>query len=120
MRILIVDDSSMMRSMVKRTLGQAGFTGHELAEAVDGAVGLAHMESVGADLVLCDWNMPNLSGIEFLQKLRAGGNQTPFVFVTSEGTPEMRATATKEGAVGLIEKPFTPEAFKHVLSSLIV
>jgi two-component system chemotaxis response regulator CheY len=114
-KILIVDDSNMMRAMVKRTLGQAGFGGHELAEAPDGAVALAHVSSVAVDIVLSDWNMPNMTGIELLRAMRAAGHATPFVFVTSEGTAEMRALATSEGAITLIEKPFTPEAFKAAL-----
>jgi two-component system chemotaxis response regulator CheY len=118
-KILIVDDSNMMRAMVKRTLGQAGFDGHEIAEAADGAAGLAHATSAAVDIVLSDWNMPNMTGIEFLKALRAAGKTTPFVFVTSEGTPEMRAKASAEGAVALIEKPFTPEAFKAALGEHI-
>ena len=119
MKILIVDDSNMMRAMVKRTLGQAGFGGHEIAEAADGAAGLAHVTSAPVDIVLSDWNMPNMTGIEFLAALRKAGNTTPFVFVTSEGTPEMRSKAASEGAVALIEKPFTPEAFKAALGAHI-
>lgn len=119
MKILIVDDSNMMRAMVKRTLGQAGFTGHELAEAPDGAVALDYLTGNPVDIVLSDWNMPNMNGIDLLRSLRSAGNGVTFVFVTSEGTPEMRALASDAGAVGMIEKPFTPEAFKHVLGGLI-
>ena len=118
-KILIVDDSVMMRAMVKRALGQAGFSGHDLTEAADGALALAQVTSAPVDIVLSDWNMPNMTGIELLQALRAAGNQTPFVFVTSEGTPEMRARAAKEGAATLIEKPFTPEAFQAALGDHI-
>ncbi|MEZ5284142.1 MAG: response regulator [Vicinamibacterales bacterium] len=119
MKILIVDDSNMMRAMVKRTLNQAGFTGHDLAEAPDGAAALDYLKGNPADIVLSDWNMPNMNGIDLLRALRSGGNAIPFVFVTSEGTPEMRSTASTAGAAGLIEKPFTPDAFKHVLGTLI-
>jgi two-component system chemotaxis response regulator CheY len=118
-KILIVDDSNMMRSMVKRTLGQAGFSGHEIAEAPDGAAALAHIGGNATDIVLSDWNMPNMTGIELLQALRAAGNEIPFVFVTSEGTPQMRTLASKEGCAGLIEKPFTAEAFQRVLGGLL-
>jgi two-component system chemotaxis response regulator CheY len=118
-KILIVDDSTMMRAMVKRTLSQAGFDGHEIAEAPDGAAAMAHIGSSPVDIVLADWNMPTMTGIELLRALRAGGNETPFVFVTSEGTPEMRALASTEGAIALIEKPFTPQAFKSALGGHI-
>jgi two-component system, chemotaxis family, chemotaxis protein CheY len=114
-KILIVDDSAMMRAMVKRTLAQAGFSGHEIAEASDGVAAMSHIGTTPVDMVLADWNMPNMTGIDFLRALRAAGDQTPFVFVTSEGTPEMRALASMEGAMALIEKPFTPEAFKSTL-----
>jgi two-component system, chemotaxis family, chemotaxis protein CheY len=118
-KILIVDDSTMMRAIVKRTLGQAGFSGHEIAEASDGAAAMAHVGSAPVDMILADWNMPKMTGIEFLRALRAAGDHTPFVFVTSEGTPEIRALASTEGATALIEKPFTPEAFKAALGSHI-
>jgi two-component system chemotaxis response regulator CheY len=118
-KILVVDDSNMMRAMVKRTLVQAGFGGHDVSEAVDGADALSQFGGGGPDIVLSDWNMPNMSGLELLSALRAGGNAVPFVFVTSEGTAEMRASAEKEGAIVVIEKPFTPEAFKSALGSII-
>ena len=93
MKILIVDDSKAMRMIVTRTLRQAGFADHDYLEAADGAEGLAVVQSERPDLVLSDWNMPDVNGIEFLQKLRASGNEVRFCFVTSESTDAMRALA---------------------------
>ncbi len=119
MKILIVDDSKAMRMIVKRTLRQAGFGDHEVGEAVDGANGYEQVAAFGPDLVLCDWNMPNMSGLEFLQKLKADGNKVPFGFITSEGTAEMRATAAENGALFLIAKPFTPDMVQEALKGII-
>lgn len=119
MKILVIDDSKVMRAIVKRTLRQAGFGGHEIQEAANGAEGFDTVQSFAPDLILCDWNMPELNGIDLLKKLRASGNETPFGFVTSEGTDEMRATASESGAMFLITKPFTAEDFESTLSPVL-
>jgi two-component system chemotaxis response regulator CheY len=118
-KILIVDDSKAMRMIVTRTLRQAGFAEHEFLEAENGAEGLAVVESGGPDLVLSDWNMPEMNGIEFLQALRAKGNKVRFGFVTSESTDAMRALATESGALFLIAKPFTADTFADALGSVL-
>ena len=119
MKILIVDDSKAMRMIVTRTLRQAGFGEHGYVEAGDGAEGLAAVASESPDLVLSDWNMPEVSGIEFLQQLRAAGNQVRFGFVTSESTDAMRALAAESGALFLIAKPFTEDTFKEHLDGML-
>jgi two-component system chemotaxis response regulator CheY len=119
MKILVTDDSRAMRMIVVRTLRQAGFAGHHILEAEDGKQGLATAVKESVDLILCDWNMPEMSGIEFLRALRASGSNTPFCFVTSEGSEELREQATAAGAVGLIAKPFTAEAFAAALSTVV-
>ncbi|KQX64560.1 response regulator [Angustibacter sp. Root456] len=119
MRILVVDDSRVMRQIVVRTLRQAGFGGHEIVEAVDGVDGLAKVAETEPDLVLSDWNMPNLTGIDFLRALRASGNGVEFGFVTSEGSDDMQELAQNAGARFVIVKPFTPEAFENALSPVL-
>jgi len=119
-RILIVDDSKAMRMIVTRTLRQAGFADHDFAEAVDGVTALASIATEQPDLVLCDWNMPEMNGIELLRALRAAGNQVRFGFVTSESTPAMRNTADENGAMFLIAKPFTAETFSQALAGVLV
>jgi two-component system, chemotaxis family, chemotaxis protein CheY len=119
MKIMIVDDSTAMRMIVKKTLRQAGFAGHEIVEAEDGAKALAAISAAVPDLVLSDWNMPNLNGLQLLQALAAQGIKVKFGFVTTEVTPEMRARAAGAGAKFLISKPFTAESFKQTLAPFI-
>jgi len=119
MKILVADDSKAMRMIVARTLRQAGFSGHEIVEAEDGAQALELVGEEEPDLVLSDWNMPEMTGIDFLHSLRRSGNEVPFCFVTSEGSEEMRETAEEAGAMGLITKPFTAERFSEVLSPVV-
>ena len=120
MKILIVDDSKAMRMIVTRTMRQAGFGDHEFVEACDGAEGLRLAGEVTPDLVLSDWNMPEMTGIEFLRALRAGGDEVRFGFVTSESTDVMRQTAADAGAMFLIAKPFTADTFASALSGVLV
>jgi two-component system chemotaxis response regulator CheY len=119
MKILIVDDSTAMRMIVKKTLRLAGFEGHDIAEADDGVKALAAIQSRKPDLVLCDWNMPNMSGLQLLEALTSSGVKLTFGFVTTEATPDMLAKALGAGAKFLISKPFTPESFKEQLSKHI-
>src|SRR3954469_25838999 len=118
MQILIVDDSRTMRMLVNRTLRQAGYGGHDMLEAADGVEGLDLMQEQPVALVLCDWNMPRMSGLELLQTLRARDNKVLFGFVTSEGTASMREVAAHEGANFVITKPFTADIFSSVLGGI--
>ena len=118
MRIVVADDSRAMRMIVVRTLRQAGFGGHVI-EAENGREALELVAAHAPDLILSDWNMPEMTGIQFLEALRSRGDGTPFCFVTSEGSDEMREQASASGALGLIAKPFTSEAFLDVLSPVV-
>ncbi|NYI99834.1 two-component system chemotaxis response regulator CheY [Nocardioides thalensis] len=119
MKILIADDSRVMRQIVVRTLRQAGHGGHDIVEAENGKQALELVQSEQPDLVLSDWNMPEMTGIDCLSALRASGSTVKFGFVTSEGSDEMRERAAAAGAAFLIAKPFTPEAFDDALRSVI-
>ena len=119
MKIVIADDSRVMRQIVLRTLRQAGFSDHEYVEACDGADALDKIREHEPDLVLSDWNMPNKTGIELLRDLRSRGNAVPFGFVTSEGSQEMREIAERAGAMFVIAKPFTPESFEDALAGVL-
>ena len=120
MNILVADDSSAMRMMIVRTLRQAGFGGHDITQAVDGADALEKVRESCPDLVLSDWNMPNMTGIEFLTALRTEDeNQVPFGFITTESTTEMRQRATDAGAQFLIAKPFNKDSFERALSTVL-
>jgi two-component system chemotaxis response regulator CheY len=109
-----------MRMIVKRTLRQAGFGDHPIEEAANGKEALDAILASPPDLVLCDWNMPEMNGIELLEELNNTGNSVKFGFVTSEGTPEMRQRAEDAGALFLIAKPFTADTFKDALSAVLV
>ncbi|RFU19171.1 response regulator [Geodermatophilus marinus] len=120
MKILIADDSRVMRQIVIRTLRQAGYDDHDIVEAEDGRDAYDKVQAEQPDLVLSDWNMPNMSGLECLQALRSSGSGVPFGFVTSEGSAEMREKAADAGALFLIAKPFTEETFRDALDGVIV
>ncbi|MCX7421907.1 MAG: response regulator [Planctomycetia bacterium] len=119
MKILIVDDSKAMRMIVQRTLKQAGFTNIQAVEANNGVEALQVIEEQSPDLVLSDWNMPEMKGIDLLITLRANGRQVPLGFITSESSPEIRAQAEAAGAAFVIIKPFTPAAFEQALKPLM-
>ena len=119
MNILVVDDSKAMRMIVKRTVKKAGFTGHEFLEAGNGLEAYKIITSgTPPDLVLSDWNMPRMTGIALLE-LKEEGISIKFGCVTSEGTKEMRERASNGGALFLIAKPFTVEAFEESLSTVM-
>jgi two-component system chemotaxis response regulator CheY len=119
MNILIVDDSKAMRLIVRRTLRQAGFDGHDVEEASTGKEALAMLHGKSFHLVLSDWNMPEMSGLDLLTALRKEGNKVTFGFVTSEGTTDMRTRAAEAGAKFLIAKPFTPEGLSEALRGIL-
>ncbi len=119
MKILIVDDSRVMRMLVRRTLRQANIGEHEYEEAHDGQEALTKLESFPADLVLSDWNMPSMDGPAMLAALRESGNKTTKVgFVTSQSSAEAREALRLAGAAFLITKPFTSEDFEVVFKGL--
>ncbi len=123
MKILVVDDSKAMRMIVKRTIRKAGFTGHEFIEASNGAEAYKMITGDNTDnqpdLVMSDWNMPRMTGIDLAERLQRENVEVPFGFVTSEGTKEMRDRASNAGALFLIAKPFTVAAFEEALSPVI-
>ena len=119
MRVLVVDDSKAMRMIVIRTLRQSGVEITEIREAEDGAEGLTAVAEWKPDLVLSDWNMPNMTGIQFLTALRDSGNSTTFGFVTSESGSAMREQALAAGASFLLVKPFNGERFAEVIGATV-
>jgi two-component system chemotaxis response regulator CheY len=119
MKILVTDDSRVMRQIVVRTLRQAGLGGHDVVEAENGRDALEKIRTEDPDVVLSDWNMPVMDGITLLTTLRSRGHALPFGFVTSEGSPEMRDRAARAGADFVIAKPFTPDAFAEALAFVL-
>ncbi len=119
LKVLIVDDSKAMRMIVKRILRQINIGEHETFEASDGVEGLKEANDNSPDLILSDWNMPNMTGIEFLEKLREENKRVKFGFVTTEGSENKRGRANEAGANFLIAKPFTPESFEKAIMPVI-
>ncbi len=118
---LIVDDSSVMRKIVERSLRQAGIDLVEVREAGNGAEALTALKDSGVDLILCDINMPVMDGIEFLRQVQGVQNakNIPVVMITTEGSESHVVQALSVGARGYIRKPFTPEQVKeHVIPLL--
>lgn len=116
--VLIVDDSSVMRKIVERSLRQAGVDLSEVLEASSGVEALSVVAVKKPDLILSDINMPNMNGLEFVRKLQdvAGMKEVPVVMVTTEGSEAQVIEALSYGARGYIRKPFTQEQLKeHVL-----
>lgn len=118
MQVLIVDDSKAMRMIVTRTLKAAGFDLQTL-EAASGVEALEVLAKETPDVVLSDWNMPEMNGIDLLKKLRESGNNVRFGFITSESGADTLAAAKEAGAEFVITKPFSPEKFESILSPIL-
>jgi two-component system chemotaxis response regulator CheY len=122
-RALIVDDSSVMRKIVERSLRQAGVNLTKVLEAGNGAEALAILQESQVDLILCDINMPIMDGLEFVKQLADISNArgVPVVMITTEGSESHVVKALSCGARGYIRKPFTADQVKeHVLPVLAV
>jgi two-component system, chemotaxis family, chemotaxis protein CheY len=120
-RALIVDDSSVMRKIVERSLRQAGIDLTEVLQAGNGAEALAVLKENRVDLILCDINMPVMDGLEFVKQLPGIENakNVPVVMITTEGSEAHVVQALSCGARGYIRKPFTPEQVKeHIVPVL--
>ncbi len=107
MKALVVDDSLTIRRIVIKALQLAGIV--ETAEAGDGSEALEMLKAQPFDLILLDWNMPKLTGIEALRALRAEGKRTPVIMVTTEAEKGRVLEAIKSGANDYLIKPFSPE-----------
>jgi two-component system, chemotaxis family, chemotaxis protein CheY len=114
-RALIVDDSSVMRKIVERSLAQAGIEMSQVFQAGNGAEALAVLKENRVDLILCDINMPVMDGLEFITQLPGVENakNVPVVMITTEGSEAQVVQALSCGASGYIRKPFTPEQVKE-------
>jgi two-component system, chemotaxis family, chemotaxis protein CheY len=120
-RALIIDDSSVMRKIVERSLKQAGIDLTEVLQAGNGAEALGILQDKVVDLILCDINMPVMDGLEFVKQLAGVPNAkgVPVVMITTEGSEAHVVQAISCGARGYIRKPFTAEQVKeHVIPVL--
>jgi two-component system, chemotaxis family, chemotaxis protein CheY len=120
-RALIVDDSSVMRKIVERSLRQAGVESLVVVEAGSGVEGLEILKAKPVDLILSDINMPAMDGLEFVRQLRTQklAEGVPVVMITTESSEEHVKQAIEAGAMGYIRKPFTADQVKQKVLSLL-
>ncbi len=118
MKILVVDDSPVMRKLITRSIRQAGYGDANVVEAEDGAHALDVVSNEQPDLILADWNMPNLTGIEMLRALRDRGDNIVVGFVTSESSTETKRSAQQAGASFFLSKPIDTSMLEAALGSV--
>lgn len=118
MKIMVVDDFSTMRRIVKNVLKQLGY--ENIEEAEDGAQALAKLKNGGYEFMVSDWNMPNMDGLDLLKAVRADAalRGLPILMVTAEAEKEKVVTAIQAGVNNYIVKPFTAEVFKEKMDRI--
>jgi len=119
--VLIVDDSSSMRTILKKIIRASGFDIGECHEAGDGKEALSVLADEWVDLVLSDINMPRMNGLELVSEMKKDElmRAVPVVMVTTEGNEKTMQKALSLGANGYIRKPFTPEDIRRVLNNIM-
>ena len=115
LKVLIVEDQSDARAMLRNMLAELGVT--QIFEASDGREALRFMDSAFdfVNLVICDWNMPGLTGVEFLRQLRSVDASIPFLMVTGRSDMDSVMEAKSAGVTGYIRKPFSPKQLEAKL-----
>ncbi|MBS4068345.1 MAG: response regulator [Sulfurimonas sp.] len=120
MKLLVVDDSSTMRRIIKNTLQRLGHK--DILEGGDGVEGWNVLNSnPDVDMLITDWNMPEMNGLELVKKVRADSRfiDLPIIMVTTEGGKAEVITALKAGVNNYIVKPFTPQVLKEKLGAVM-
>ncbi len=115
MKILLVDDSRTIRNIQKSTLATMGHT--DILEAADGVEALAVLADVRPDLVLVDWNMPNMDGITLIRKVRETDQKLPMIMVTTEAEKTRVMEALRAGVNNYVVKPFTAETLAEKINA---
>nr|NJM03541.1 response regulator [Desulfobacula sp.] len=118
-KVLIVDDFATMRRILKNILKQIGFK--NLVEADDGTSAWEILQGQSIDLIISDWNMPKMTGLELLKKVRASDQykRTPFLMVTAEAQKQNVIEAVQAGVSNYVVKPFTAEAISDKLEKIL-
>jgi len=118
MRFLVVDDFATMRKVVRNLLKQLGY--ENIVEAEDGTMALKSLRSQHFDFIICDWNMPNMSGYELLKAVKGDSalKDIPFLMVTAEALQENVVEAVKAGVDGYIVKPFTAKVLSEKIEKI--
>jgi len=120
LKLLVVDDSSTMRRIIKNTLARLGYK--DVLEGADGVEGWNVLDSnPEIDMLITDWNMPEMNGLELVKKVRADDRfiDLPIIMVTTEGGKAEVITALKAGVNNYIVKPFTPQVLKEKLGAVM-
>jgi len=120
LKLLVVDDSSTMRRIIKNTLSRLGY--EDVLEGEDGVQGWAALnENSDIGMLITDWNMPEMNGLELVKKVRSDARfaDLPIIMVTTEGGKAEVITALKAGVNNYIVKPFTPQVLKEKLSAVL-
>jgi two-component system chemotaxis response regulator CheY len=121
LRILIVDDSSVMRKIIHRSLREAGLELQEVFEASNGVEALERMRQTRGDLIMSDSNMPTMDGLELVRQLQSVENAkgVPIVIITTKAGEAHVVQALSNGARGYIRKPFNPDQINELITSLL-
>jgi two-component system chemotaxis response regulator CheY len=119
MKILVVDDFTTMRKVVRNLLKQGGY--ENVVEAEDGQAAMRMIKAQKIDFIISDWNMPNMTGIELLKAVRADAevSATPFLMVTAEALQDNVIAAVKAGVSNYIVKPFTAEVLSEKIAKIV-
>lgn len=118
LKILTVDDSTTMRRIISNTLKRIGY--NDVVHAENGKEGLEKLAEGGVELVITDWNMPVMDGLEFVKNIRSGDyKDIPILMVTTNAAKEDIVEAIQAGVNNYVVKPFTPETLKEKIESLI-
>jgi len=120
LKLLVVDDSSTMRRIIKNTLARLGY--QDILEGADGLEGWAAIDAnPDVEMLITDWNMPEMNGLELVKKVRADERfkDLPIIMVTTEGGKAEVITALKAGVNNYIVKPFTPQVLKEKLGAVM-
>lgn len=117
MKVLVADDSGIMRKIIIRSLNSVGVT--DVVEAADGAEAIVAFKANPIDLILTDWNMPNVSGLELVQQIRALGSSVPIIMVTTEAQKGQVIAAIEAGVNDYLTKPFESDDLRAKLDKFV-
>lgn len=119
MKVLVVDDAGVMRKVITRELLDLGIEPMEVHEACDGQEGFKQAVVTKFDLILLDWNMPNMLGIDALAEIRAAGIKTPVIMITTEAEKANIIRAIQTGANNYLTKPFNKQDFQSKIKQVL-
>lgn len=124
MKILVVDDMVTMRKIIKTQLGKLGYT--DITEADDGTTAVESIKTAAAtgqnyEMIICDWNMPKMTGLDLLKAVRSTASiaNTPFIMITAEAEQKNIIEAIKAGVNNYIVKPFTPDTLSEKIKKVL-